>query len=191
MYFNYRLQKHRCEILGFSTKNPRGVNTFKHKCTCTSYFDDVSGLVFVKMWKRRNTKRLKNTKFISLMIDIMIFKYRLFSSKEVVVDSLPLSSTNVRQISICKMACLKEAWKLLEKPHLAKLYVRKNPVGISMFCDLKLRKHQTQGYPLTSLLTESSVNVAFSANNSLLLLNHFRSCPICAEICTGEDFLSN
>ena len=32
MYFNYRLQKHRYEILGFSTKNPRGVNTFKPKC---------------------------------------------------------------------------------------------------------------------------------------------------------------
>ena len=99
-----------------------------------------------------------------------------------------LSSTNIRQISICKMACLKEAWKLLEKPHLAKLYVRKNPVGISMFCDLKLRKHQTQGYPLTSLLTESLVNVAFSANNNLLLVNHFRSCPICADICAGECF---
>ena len=98
----------------------------------------------------------------------------------------PLSSTNVRQISICKMACLKEAWKLREKPHLAKLCVRKNPVGISMFCDLKLRKHQTQGYPLTSLLTESLVNVAFSANNNLLLVNHFRSCPICADICAGE-----
>ena len=98
----------------------------------------------------------------------------------------PLSGTNVRQISICTMACLKVAWKLREKPHLAKLYVRKNPVDISMFGDLKLRKHQTQGYPLTSLLTESSVNVAFSANNNLLLLNHFISCPIYAETCTGE-----
>ena len=73
-------------------------------------------------------------------------------------------------------------------PHLAELYVRKNPVDISMFGDLKLRKHQTQGYPLTSLLTESLVNVAFSANNNLLLVNHFRSCPICADICAGEWF---
>ena len=32
VYFNYRLQKHRCEILGFSTKNPSGENTFAPKC---------------------------------------------------------------------------------------------------------------------------------------------------------------
>ena len=62
---------------------------------------------------------------------------------------------------------------LVKTPHLAKLFVRKNPIDISMFGGLKLRKHQTQGYPLTSFLTESLVNVAFSANNNLLLLNYF------------------
>ena len=33
VYSNYRLQEHRCEIFGFSSKNPRGENTFAPKCT--------------------------------------------------------------------------------------------------------------------------------------------------------------
>ena len=33
VYFNHRLQKHRRVIFGFSTKKPRGENTFAPKCT--------------------------------------------------------------------------------------------------------------------------------------------------------------
>ena len=32
MYFNYRLQEHRCEILGFSTKNPGCMVISVRKC---------------------------------------------------------------------------------------------------------------------------------------------------------------
>ena len=32
VYFNNRFQEHRYDILGFSTKNPRGENTFATKC---------------------------------------------------------------------------------------------------------------------------------------------------------------
>ena len=42
VYFNYRLQKHRCEILGFSTKNPRGENTFAPKCSNSFSLDQWS-----------------------------------------------------------------------------------------------------------------------------------------------------
>ena len=30
--FNYRLQEHRCEMLGFSTKNTRGIKMYEAKC---------------------------------------------------------------------------------------------------------------------------------------------------------------
>ena len=62
------------------------------------------------------------------------------------------------------VVCFEKYQSLVKMPHLAKLNVWKNPVDISMFGGLKLRKHQTQGYPLTSFLTERLLNVAFSAN---------------------------
>ena len=37
LYFNYRLQEHRCEILGFSTKNPRCMVISVPKCTLMKF----------------------------------------------------------------------------------------------------------------------------------------------------------
>ena len=86
---------------------------------------------------------------------------------------LPLPGISPGANSCIWVVCFEKYSTFVKTPHLAKLFVQKNPIEISMFGGLKLRKHQTQGYPLTSFLTESLVNVAFSANNNILLLNHF------------------
>ena len=49
MYSKYRLQEHRCEILGFSTENPRGENTFAPKCTFINFREEKEMLPELEM----------------------------------------------------------------------------------------------------------------------------------------------